>query len=55
MKSTNWTNAAGLPDPNHYTTARDIATLGYRALLVRIERKTMRLAYERIHPEQDHL
>jgi D-alanyl-D-alanine carboxypeptidase (penicillin-binding protein 5/6) len=32
MKSTNWTNAAGLPDPNHYTTARDIAILG-RALI----------------------
>ena len=27
MKSTNFKNAAGLPDPDHYTTARDLATL----------------------------
>ena len=27
MKSTNFRNAAGLPDPQHYTTARDLATL----------------------------
>jgi D-alanyl-D-alanine carboxypeptidase (penicillin-binding protein 5/6) len=27
MKSTNFVNADGLPDPNHYTTARDIAIL----------------------------
>jgi serine-type D-Ala-D-Ala carboxypeptidase (penicillin-binding protein 5/6) len=27
MKNTNWTNAAGLPDPNHYTTARDMALM----------------------------
>ncbi len=27
MKSTNFVNADGLPDPNHYTTARDMATL----------------------------
>lgn len=33
MKGTHWTNTAGLPDPQHYTTARDIAILG--AALVR--------------------
>ena len=33
MKSTNFRNAAGLPDPQHYTTARDLATLA--AALVR--------------------
>ncbi len=27
MKSTNFRNAAGMPDPEHYTTARDLATL----------------------------
>ena len=27
MKGTSFRNAAGLPDPNHYTTARDLATL----------------------------
>ncbi len=27
MVSTNYRNATGLPDPDHYTTARDIATL----------------------------
>jgi D-alanyl-D-alanine carboxypeptidase (penicillin-binding protein 5/6) len=27
MKSTSFRNAAGLPDPQHYTTARDLATL----------------------------
>jgi D-alanyl-D-alanine carboxypeptidase (penicillin-binding protein 5/6) len=27
MKATNFRNAAGLPDPQHYTTARDLATL----------------------------
>jgi len=27
MKSTSFRNAAGLPDPEHYTTARDLATL----------------------------
>jgi D-alanyl-D-alanine carboxypeptidase (penicillin-binding protein 5/6) len=27
MKSTNFTNSTGLPDPNLYTTARDISTL----------------------------
>ena len=32
MKNTNWTNAPGLPDANHYTTARDIATLA-RAII----------------------
>ena len=32
MKGTNWTNAPGLPDPNHYTTARDIALLA-RAII----------------------
>jgi D-alanyl-D-alanine carboxypeptidase (penicillin-binding protein 5/6) len=32
MKNTNWTNAPGLPDANHYTTARDIAILA-RAII----------------------
>ncbi|MGQ0618325.1 MAG: D-alanyl-D-alanine carboxypeptidase family protein [Panacagrimonas sp.] len=32
MKNSHFTNAAGLPDPDHYTTARDIALLG-RALI----------------------
>ena len=32
MKGTNWTNAPGLPDANHYTTARDIAILA-RAII----------------------
>lgn len=27
MDGTNYVNATGLPDPNHYTTARDVATL----------------------------
>ena len=27
MKSTSFRNAAGMPDPQHYTTARDLATL----------------------------
>ena len=27
MKSSNFRNAAGMPDPQHYTTARDLATL----------------------------
>lgn len=33
LKGTHWTNTAGLPDPQHYTTARDVAILG--AALVR--------------------
>jgi D-alanyl-D-alanine carboxypeptidase (penicillin-binding protein 5/6) len=32
MKNTNWENAPGLPGPNHYTTARDIAILA-RAII----------------------
>jgi serine-type D-Ala-D-Ala carboxypeptidase (penicillin-binding protein 5/6) len=32
MKSTSWDNAPGLPSPKHYTTSRDIATLG-RAII----------------------
>jgi D-alanyl-D-alanine carboxypeptidase (penicillin-binding protein 5/6) len=32
MKNTNWVNSTGLPDPNHYTTARDLAILA-RALV----------------------
>jgi len=32
MKNTNWTNAPGLPDPNHYTTARDMAIMA-RAII----------------------
>lgn len=32
MKNTHFTDANGLPNPNHYTTARDMATLG-RALI----------------------
>jgi D-alanyl-D-alanine carboxypeptidase (penicillin-binding protein 5/6) len=27
MNGSNWTNSPGLPDPNHYTTARDLALL----------------------------
>ena len=27
MKNTNFTNSSGLPDPNHYTTARDLSLL----------------------------
>ena len=33
LKGTHWSNTAGLPDPQHYTTARDVAILG--AALVR--------------------
>ena len=33
LKNTHFTNASGLPDPDHYTSARDLATLG--AALVR--------------------
>jgi D-alanyl-D-alanine carboxypeptidase (penicillin-binding protein 5/6) len=33
LKGSHWTNSSGLPDPAHYTTARDIALLG--AALVR--------------------
>lgn len=33
LSSSNYTNATGLPDPEHYTTARDVATLS--AALVR--------------------
>jgi D-alanyl-D-alanine carboxypeptidase (penicillin-binding protein 5/6) len=33
MTGTNWTNSPGLPDPDHYTTARDLAILS--AALVR--------------------
>lgn len=32
MSNTHFVNATGLPDPNHYTTARDLATLS-RALI----------------------
>lgn len=32
MKGSNWANADGLPNPDHYTTARDIATVS-RALI----------------------
>jgi D-alanyl-D-alanine carboxypeptidase (penicillin-binding protein 5/6) len=32
MKSTHWEDSSGLPNDNHYTTARDIATLA-RALI----------------------
>jgi D-alanyl-D-alanine carboxypeptidase (penicillin-binding protein 5/6) len=28
MENTHFVNSTGLPDPNHYTTARDMATLG---------------------------
>ncbi len=28
MKNSNFTNASGWPDPDHYSTARDLATLG---------------------------
>jgi serine-type D-Ala-D-Ala carboxypeptidase (penicillin-binding protein 5/6) len=33
LRGSHWTNSSGLPDPQHYTTARDIAILG--AALVR--------------------
>jgi D-alanyl-D-alanine carboxypeptidase (penicillin-binding protein 5/6) len=32
MKNTHWVDASGLPDPNHYTTARDMALMA-RALV----------------------
>jgi D-alanyl-D-alanine carboxypeptidase (penicillin-binding protein 5/6) len=32
MHNTNFTNASGLPDPNHYSTARDLATLAMRLI-----------------------
>ena len=32
MKNTHYADASGMPDPQHYTTARDIATLS-RALI----------------------
>jgi D-alanyl-D-alanine carboxypeptidase (penicillin-binding protein 5/6) len=32
MQNTNFTNASGLPDPNHYSTARDLATLAMRLI-----------------------
>jgi D-alanyl-D-alanine carboxypeptidase (penicillin-binding protein 5/6) len=32
MKNTNWADSSGLPNPNHYTTARDMAILS-RALI----------------------
>ena len=33
LKGSHWTNSSGLPDPQHYSTARDIALLG--AALIR--------------------
>jgi D-alanyl-D-alanine carboxypeptidase (penicillin-binding protein 5/6) len=33
MKNTSFRNATGLPDPQHYTTARDLATLATRLIL----------------------
>jgi D-alanyl-D-alanine carboxypeptidase (penicillin-binding protein 5/6) len=32
MRNTNFRNATGLPDPQHYTTARDLATLAQRLI-----------------------
>jgi D-alanyl-D-alanine carboxypeptidase (penicillin-binding protein 5/6) len=32
MQNTSFTNASGLPDPNHYSTARDLATLAMRLI-----------------------
>ena len=32
MNNTNFTNASGWPDPNHYSTARDLAILGSRTI-----------------------
>src|SRR5690606_41342492 len=32
MHNTNFTNASGLPDPNHYSTARHLATLAMRLI-----------------------
>jgi D-alanyl-D-alanine carboxypeptidase (penicillin-binding protein 5/6) len=33
MTNTNFTDASGMPDPNHYSTARDLAILGRRIIL----------------------
>jgi D-alanyl-D-alanine carboxypeptidase (penicillin-binding protein 5/6) len=33
MKNSNFINASGWPDPNHYSTARDLAVLGKRLIL----------------------
>jgi D-alanyl-D-alanine carboxypeptidase (penicillin-binding protein 5/6) len=33
MKNSNFINASGWPDPNHYSTARDLAILGKRLIL----------------------
>ncbi len=33
MDNTHFTNATGLPDPQHYTTARDMATLALAAMI----------------------
>ena len=32
MSSSHFTNSSGLPDPNHYSTARDLATLAVRLI-----------------------
>lgn len=32
LRNSHFTNATGLPDPNHYMTARDIAVLSYRTI-----------------------
>ena len=32
MTASNFTNASGLPDPNHYSTARDLATLAVKMI-----------------------
>ncbi len=32
LRNSHFTNATGLPDPNHYMTARDIAILSYRTI-----------------------
>lgn len=32
LRNTNFVNATGLPDPQHFTTARDLATLGIRLI-----------------------
>ena len=33
LVDSNFTNATGWPDPNHFSTARDLATLAYRLML----------------------
>lgn len=45
MNSTNFTNASGLPDPNHYTTASDLAKIA--SAIIREHPETYQLYSER--------